>query len=756
MWDDARPVRPLRALLLVLLLPLATRAADEKAVAPEENSSYVRSDVSAIAEAFTSVDQAATNEDWPAFARAVQAIVDRRTDAEESGAASPYVVPVRGTEVYVGAARAAQGRLLAAGAPALAAAEAQYGPTARALLERARAERREDLLAEVAERFLPIDEGRSACLLLAALASERGDTDRALGWLERLQDVEETSAEDPATLLPWHERRLRFEAVLRARPGREADALASLRAAEAPDAPLSRRVVPLAAAIARGREPATSWPTTGGSADRAALAPPLGAAFTGAWTDALEEEDPLPEVPGHSPADRPSPWVPPRAVVDGGLAFVFDGRVLYALEAETGRIAAEPPPFAVMDAAGRSLTYALDEDAREAFGLAEGHALTLGPAGPGGRLIYLAAPDPESDPSAWGYDQDRDDRLEAVRWDGARLESAWRNGGLSPRDGMPEHTRLYGAPLLYAGRLWMAGIRGGASSSDQGEAWLFGLDPETGVVQVRTFLCSGSPVRSQRPDEALPSAPSGARGRVVVSTGLGVLAAVDVVDGTVEWLLRYDRGVAATNRARRLGALRDGSPRQSSFQDEPPVLALDRVYAAPTDGPYVLVLFDRPRGRERSLVSWRVHRRFDLVDFAAEQVVGILPAADDRPPLLVLVGKGAAAEGEPPPPIAVGLDALSPRRPPVWRAVSTTGHGAEPWGRALLTSKELVVSTADGLVVLDAATGHDLATVDASRTPESWADILSSGAKPFGNLVPIPGVGILAVGSRLVTGWAAR
>src|SRR5204862_105570 len=56
--------------------------------------------------------------------------------------------------------------------------------------------------------------GRAAALLLADLAAERGDTDAALGWLERVEDVEEVAADDLAgEVSRWREARLSREAV---------------------------------------------------------------------------------------------------------------------------------------------------------------------------------------------------------------------------------------------------------------------------------------------------------------------------------------------------------------------------------------------------------------------------------------------------------------------------------------------------------------------------------------------------------------
>jgi hypothetical protein len=379
--------------------------------------------------------------------------------------------------------------------------------------------------------------------------------------------------------------------------------------------------------------------------------------------------------------------------------------------------------------------------------------MTLGPMTRRGRLLYVAAPETTALGEHWGYRTEREDRLEAFLFDGRRLRRVWRIGGAVGRDGMPDATRLYGAPLLYRGRLWISGIRATRGSSDQAEAWLFGLDPWTGAVEVKTWLGGGAPVRIGRADEAIPTSPAGRAGRVVVGTALGVLAAVDARDGRVAWALRYERGVVSRGRTRRLGESRDGSARQSGFKNEPPLLALEGVFAAPTDAPHVLFLFDRPRGRSRALVKWRLHRRFDFQHFAVEQLAGLHPGSAASGPRLILVGKGVSPEGDVPAPMVVAVDALHPDRGPLWRGISTTGHGAEPFGRALVTEREVIVPTAHGLVVYDVLNGRDLSTADQSLVPRGWRDDMPPGATLFGNVIPAPGGGLLTANDRVVAAW---
>jgi hypothetical protein len=743
-------------LVLPLLLPVlcampGAAVGRQTGDAPEQNTSFLQDQAPPILTAMREADRAKEAEDWNAFVRAWQAVADRWTSEDDPGAAAPYVCPVRGTAVYEGAWRVAHHRILEAGAPALEAYRREYGDLASTLLRRALQRRDRGMLARVVDRFLPLAEGRRAALYLADLALERGDRDGAMIWLERLEDVEEVTAEDPAALAPWRDARIARMAAALAAPGREEEVRAFLAKASADGGP-SPTVPP---ALRPPRARARSWPTTGGAADRAAVAPPVDGDLVPAWQAVLHADpDALPRIDVHADG-RPSPWIPPRAVTDGRTVFVNDGASVQAFDAASGK-RLDGVPFEPLPEPGP------DEEPVAVLGLLEGYALTLGPATSDTRLLYAAIPGSDgfaaysfhgTGGDAWSYAGDRSDAIVALVWDGRRLEIAWRLDMDHDREGLPGRIRLYGAPLLYRGRLWVAGIRPLEGSVDQAEAWLLGLDPEDGSVAVKTWLGAGPPVRGGRPDEAIPSSPAGAAGRVVVATSLGTVVAVDARHGRVHWAFRYDRGAVSSGRPRRLEGLRDGTPRQSGFDNQPPLLALQRVFVAPTDGPHLLFLFDRPRGRDRALVLWRLHRRFDFPLFAVEQVVGLDASAEDGVARLVLAGKGASPEGERPPPMVVVLDALAPLGGELWRGVSTTGQGAETYGRALLTAHEVVVPTAYALVVYDLLGGKVLQTADASVVPETFRTGFAPGPGPFGNLIPVPDRGILAVGEDRIALW---
>ena len=733
--------------VLVVLLALPALADVGKEEIPEENSSTVSEDARFVRDALEAADEAVRRRDWNTAVRSLQEVIEADRVPGRTGQPAPWVLPVRGRAVYEGAWLVARQRIAAGGEEALDAYAAEYGRTASELLARASRARDEEAFARLARRFLPLVEARTAVLALADIALEEGDRDRALGWLERLADVEAVSGESPEAWRPWRRARQARMAAALARPGATQAVLDHLVAAQAPEASPTERFAPAPATLRDPGPAPTGWPTIGGRPARDAVSPTLGAAFRLAWFNSFESERRTPAEEGELPRNRPSIWHPPGCVTDGLTAFAFDGERVYAFDVKSGRRRAVPYP--IVDSRGATLfrpRYA-ETERRDDLGLLEGHALTLGGTVEAGRVLYVSAPHTDTLARDWSYESPREDRLVALLYDGLSFRELFQVGGAAE----PE-TRLYGSPVLYRDRLWIAAIRPTESATDQAEVWLLALDPLTGATEIETYLGLGPPIRRGRVDEAIPSSPAAARGRVVVATALGIVAAVDADDGRPLWLLRYERGAVAQGRSRRLGSTRDTGPRLSGFRNQPPILALDRTFVAPTDGPYLLCLFDRPRGSGRELVSWRLHRRLDFRDFAAEQIVAVQVPPDGAPPRLILAGQGRSAEGDVPAPIAVALDALRPPRV-LWTATATTGDGAEPYGTAMATEDELFVPTEHGISIYATKDGGDLGTLDVSSLPEEWLALFPTDVGAYGNLVAVPGKGLLAVNDWLVAFW---
>ena len=343
--------------------------------------------------------------------------------------------------------------------------------------------------------------------------------------------------------------------------------------------------------------------------------------------------------------------------------------------------------------------------------------------------------------------------MAAYSWNGAALERLWRVGGVGTDERVPPGLSLYGAPCIYRGLVWVAGARPTEATADRLEAWLVGLD-EGGRPRRLVHLGSGSPVRGGRLDEGVPSSPAAARGRVVVSTALGFVAAVDAEDGRVAWIYRYDRGVE-TGKTRRLGSDHvDDDPRLTGFANEPPVLAFELTLVAPTDSNFLYGLATRPRGAQRDLERWNhKDRRSVFGEIAVEYVAGVVGGSGDVAPQVIVVGKGDSGETGVPGKVIVGLDPLHGFKR--WAFPTATGRGSVPYGRAVLTEREAFVPTRHGLMVVDLAGTIEGAALLTAAPPAAPGRFLAADLA-YGNLVPLPGEGLLAVNNTHVTFWVKR
>jgi hypothetical protein len=373
-----------------------------------------------------------------------------------------------------------------------------------------------------------------------------------------------------------------------------------------------------------------------------------------------------------------------------------------------------------------------------------------------------------------GY-QPRDDHIQALHWDGHKLTTLWRAGGIpsGPRGGLDYDTRLYGAPVVYAGRVWVAGIRPAKATQDRWEVWAFGLDPETGQAQIRTHIGTGTPMRTGRMDEVIPTSPAASRGRIVIGTSLGMLAAVDARDGRVQWVQRYSRAVETERGRVRNRDRRDDGARASSFSNEPPIIARDHIYVTPTDGHNLLVLWDRPLTSSRALSILELDRMALVSTSQVEHIAGVVLPEKGREGSVALVCQGDEAEI---PGTLVGVYALrgrhgqsreehEPRWPvfadefaALWKGIGPTGYGAQPYGRALMTETEVFVSQEHGIAVFELidkdGDGNLLGLLDMSRVPEAMRKGMRG--RPYGNLIPVPGGGLVAVNATSIACWRPR
>lgn len=766
------PLRAGAVLLACLLLPVAGAprarparadggARSTRGPAPQQNFSDLHASEEWVLRAFLDADRAQADGRHAEAARLLQGVVDATTRPGPRPEAAPHVVPIQGTSTYEGAWLVARHRQLSGGDELLDALGREFGAAAEALVRRGIDGREATRLEEAALRFLPLPAGRRAALLLADRALERGDRDEALEWCQALEDAEAVSGESAARLAPWRAARIARHARALAAGPDDVEPLRRGLAARAahqhgPDRGLG--AVPWQH-VAPPNAPA-QWLTSGGDHTRNARAPALGTALELAWSRGPGDPSQLADTvdPEDGGPRRPSTFLPPRAVVLGARAVVSDGTALRVFGIADGEFQAF-----TRFRAYRDIGHDTDADRRIGSGWIEGHALTAHrlqrrDARAGTRedawLVLAAVPDGRPWTAVQEEREVRADHLEAFLLVGNVLRPLWQAGGGlgdTGATGLDEHLRLYGAPLVYRDRVWIAGVVPSASSRDRLESWIVSLDPLTGAVRTRTHIGSGTAVRPSREDEIMPTSPAAAAGRVVIGTSLGLVAAVSARDGRLAWGYRYDRDVEVDRAARGRRAAETLEPRSISFENEPPRLGLERCVLAPTDGHDVLVLFDRPIGPERELLSYAIDRRREHVDFHPESVVGLLADPTTRAtPWLITVGQGLDT-GEVPGPLATARDLVTGRMP--WDAQAGLAAGTRSYGASLLTTDALWVPTREGLAVFALPDGARRALrTGGLHEGSAW----TQPTLPYGNLVPVGGEGLLAVSATTVSYWRSR
>lgn len=723
-----------------------------RAEPPADNVSHVPADDPVARRAFLAVTEAMTRGQVAEAARALQAAATL-----DKGLLWP-VSSDREGGVFESVATVAHHRVLSMGAAVFAAYEREFGPRAGALLEDAVARRDEGALATAFDRYAPTEAGRRAALLLAVLATERGDADAALGVLERLEDLEDAAAPDVAPrLAPSREARRRLVArTLAATPEAEARILTRLsRLTPGEDVIGGEGVEAVTSADVVAPPRPSSWPTSGGGPARTGASQPVpGDLVLSAFEEfTVPEHPPLGEVEARGRAQRPSPWIPPRAVVAGDRVVVHDGRRLHLLSLATFKLTTRAP-FPLLPDEPAAPPGRRGVPARRAFGLIEGFGLTIQrdvgahegtDRGDRGDTVFAHVPAEIGDGSALVQPPDARawrDRVVAVRLTPSGPRRLWVAGGPGLPPGLPEGMRLCGAPLLYAGALHVVGQRGADAAADLLEAWHVALDPATGALRSAVLLGTGRPLRRKRADEAMPAPCAGARGRVYVVTSLGIAAAVDARSGRTLWAYRYDRGRPdGDDEGRRLVDDLEAADRRSSFFNAPPRALGSDVVFAPTDSRHVFCVRGRPSGPARQMTRWKLHRTEDTRNLAIEHVAAVTEATRSRPALVVAVGQGYGVDPlHDPFTCVVAIDARSGRVR--WERALPFGGVPEPFGEAAVAGDDVFVPTAHGIARYALDDGADGPPV---LVRERLGDV-----EVFGNVVPVAGEGLLCVAPALV------
>jgi len=283
------------------------------------------------------------------------------------------------------------------------------------------------------------------------------------------------------------------------------------------------------------------------------------------------------------------------------------------------------------------------------------------------------------------------------RWAEERAEARTPNGPAADEPDAPaEAGAWFVAPPLPCSNSLVAAVRGGRGSE---EYHLLGLRPSDGRVLWRTFLASRSSdpwMRVGLYQNWFEGMPAEAEGLVVACAAGGIVGAVELATGRVQWLARYDQW---ENRSLRPRSTREG------WRTPGVAIADGTVYVAPPDSDF-LYAFDLASGQ----TLWRRERE------GHRYFVGV---ADRR----------AYVAG-------VHASCLGPRGDVEW----DLSLPAAIAGRPVLAGQVVHIPLAGGILFLDAATGDELAKT-------SWDDWKKSGGPTWS--ADIASGDLLIAGGRL-------
>ncbi len=588
-------------------------------------------DSTAALDRFALAERLAGLEEWDKAADVYQELVS---------ASKPRLVAARATDdgaVYQFEPVAEQARRrLAAWPPAgRAAYRARYGDEAARALETARR-----LPAHAPERAAALESiSHDYFLTVAAVdaAVERADAELADGQARAAAAIVERflSGNPDLASLSIDETNARLALLLRAvaakrLSGNAADAEAGEIVASFADEPVRlggiERSARDAVAALLAVEPvaagavanADRWPTLGGDVDRNAV--PL--VTPGRVAPLYAVVNPAPSLPGNSRLPNyEAEYANARSLglmtgsfpaVRDGVVYWSDNLRLFALGLD-GR---QPPPAWVAthpgndDAGTPAGVYRLEGDAWQtprgavlAPLVTETHVVaTLGhredgfnQVAGGGAILspQVVCLDRATGRELWTTQPDSFDRerVTALLGDDAEAAASLRE------------CEFAGAPVASAGRIWLLAKTSARRGRQFEQAFLVGLDADTGEVAQAVYLATASQDRLRNQAMSFLREPDpvlAADGDVVYApTGRGAIAAVSATSGQVLWLNLYERlsveerGGVDWRRARR--NRRIAAPPRSHTDPQPfhvpaPLVEAGRLFYRPPDARHVLVL----------------------------------------------------------------------------------------------------------------------------------------------------------------------
>ncbi len=632
--------------------PAATPSAPRTEPAGEVTLDY--SPTSRPAAALAQAQRMEQQADWHGAAAIYQRLIDE----------APAELCHPSPRLYVPIGAYAEQRLASFPAEGLKAYRKLADAHARQLYREAADAASPAMLDDVATRYLLSSVGDQALDRLATRWLARGDFGRALRAWARLARLCRDTDVDLLTVAAK-------AAVCQRRLGR-ADAAQALLARVASVAgrqatiPLGGQPTSLATVHSRLRELAppaaddAAWPVEGG--DRSQARTQSTAMRPGAllWSDVVRSkvaaEAALAPRRAYDPFASRQPVEPAVAVapiVAGGLV-VYPSRVgLLARSAGQGKVAwAVPWP-----------RHQLGRIMLDPFTLATSWQGRWSCSAGGGR-VYVSVP-------LVGPSLGREARTggELMAVDARSGAIAWRRPVASDLPQAMESGWYSSAPLPCGERL-VVGLRAGPSGE---EFHLCCLRASDGRRLWRRYVCSRTGVpwySSQLRRSWFEGMAAESEGLVVASPGGGVVGAVELATGRVQWLARCDQ----------LPPGRYGYLRRSGWRSHTPLVSGGTVYATPPDADYLYALALRS-GR----VLWRLDRG------------GHRHLAAARDGTAYLAGTHAAR--------------VSPTGELEWATRLPTAVTARP----ALAGRVLHLPVAGGILYLDAGTGAELAWT-------AWAD----------------------------------
>ncbi len=299
-------------------------------------------------------------------------------------------------------------------------------------------------------------------------------------------------------------------------------------------------------------------------------------------------------------------------------------------------------------------------------------------------------------------------RRTLVALDAATGEVRWRAAD-APLDRLRlKDVSIVSAPVVADGLVAAVGVR--RSDNMSFSVSLLAFDAATGrlrwmkdeiVVGQQELNLFGEPVK-----ELFAGIPAVLDGVLYAATGLGVLAAADLMTGEIRWMSTYD-----AIPVERVQYWYHTPLRTSSFGPSPVVAHGDACLVAPPDG-MSLSCYDRADGRLR----WRVPAESRRAGGFLDHFLGVV--RDSKREVAIVTGQRIRAID-----LATGKEA--------WHAELTSGE--RPIGRGALTKTTVYVPTDRGL------SRFSVPGEGRYLEPAPWPE----GAEP-GNVFPFPQVLVVA------------